>query len=80
MNTAANILKLFDQVETCYQQASKQADISKQYAQWKSCATLAGIASVRVAQEGDLFRAACLEGVSIEARRQMAAMIPESTV
>ena len=75
-----DILKLCALVETCFQQASNQTDITKQYAQWKSCASLAGVASMRVGLEGDLFRAACLEGVAIEARRQMAAMIPEATV
>lgn len=75
-----DILKLCALVETCFQQASNQTDITKQYAQWKSCASLAGVASMRVGLEGDMFRAACLEGVAIEARRQMAAMIPEATV
>lgn len=43
-----DILKLCALVETCFQQASNQTDTSKQYAQWKSCASLAGVASVRV--------------------------------
>lgn len=75
-----DILKLCALVETCFEQASNQTDTTKQYAQWKSCASLAGVASCLVAANGDIYRAACLEGVSIEARRQMAAMMPEVTV
>lgn len=75
----ADILKLCNMVETCFLNASRQTDPAKQFAQWKSCASLAGVASIRVGLDGDLFRAACLEGVAVEARRQMAAMTPEAT-
>lgn len=75
-----DILRLCDMVETCFFNASRQTDPAKQFAQWKSCASLAGVASIRVGLDGDLFRAACLEGVATEARRQMAELVPEATV
>lgn len=71
------LLDLFEIVQLRFQNAQRRPDVAR----WKSCATVAGLASARAGIEGDLFRAAALEGVSVEARRQMAAMIAtEETV
>lgn len=64
------LMDLFEIVQLSFQNAVKHPDIAR----WKSCAQLAGVASTRMGFEGDLFRAAALEGVSVEARRQMLAL------
>ena len=65
------LMDLFEIVQLSFQNAMRKPDAAR----WKSCAQLAGVASTRMGFEGDLFRAAALEGVSVEARRQMLAMI-----
>ena len=71
------LLDLFEIVRLSFQNAQSRPDVAR----WKSCAHLAGVASTRMGFEGDLFRAAALEGVSVEARRQMMEIIAtEETV
>lgn len=77
MSNQAEVTQLCALVEKAFRNASEQTDVAKSYAQWKSCATLAGVASLRLGIDGDLYLAASLEGVAIAARRQMAEMIPE---
>ena len=70
MNHEDEVMELFEIVQLSFQKAIEHPDIPR----WKSCAQLAGVASCRMGADGDLFRAAALEGVSIEARRQIAAL------
>lgn len=65
------LMDLFEICQLSFQNAMKQPDAAR----WKSCAQLAGVASALMVFEGDLFRAAALEGVAIETKRQMSAMI-----
>lgn len=73
MSNENGFIELFEIVQTSFNNAMKQPDAAR----WKSCAQLASVASCRIAAEGDLFMASALEGVSIEARRQMAEMMPQ---
>lgn len=73
MSNETEKLELFQIVEMSFANAVKQPDLAR----WKSCAQLAGVASCRMGCDGDLFKAAALEGVAVEARRQMAEMIPD---
>lgn len=70
MTTDEKILELFEIVQQSFSNALKHPDVAR----WRSCAQLAGVASVRVGVDGDTFRAAALEGVSLEARRRVAAL------
>lgn len=70
MSTETEKLELFEIVELSFANAVKQPDLRR----WKSCAQLAGVASCRMGVDGDLFRAAALEGIAEEAKRQMIAL------
>lgn len=59
------------------EQAFTNAHANPTIARWKSCSVVAGCAALRMAADGKLFMAACLEGVAEEARRQMLAMMPK---
>lgn len=67
MSHENEILELFNIVKLSFNNAIEKPDLAR----WESCAQLAGVASVRVGVEGDIFRAAALEGVALEARRRL---------
>lgn len=60
-------------IERIVESAFKRATDNPDMARWKSVSMLAGIAAFRMAIEGDLYKAARLDGVAAEARRQMMA-------
>lgn len=70
MSHEDELMNLFEVVQLSFQAAERDPDIRR----WTSCAQLAGVAAARLGVDGDTFRAAALEGVSIEARRQVAVL------
>lgn len=63
-------LSLMEIVEQAFNNANENPDVAR----WHSCAIVAGCAAVRMAADGDLFKAAALEGVCEEAHRQRKAL------
>lgn len=68
-----DILSLPQIVETAFRNAVARPDIAR----WKSVSMMAGCAAIRFAADGDLFQAACMEGVADESRHQMMLLMPK---